>query len=272
MNYKRIISELRNDFQIKSLLPELSIGLVEIDEEKNRKAIVEIKEKYSFLPKDYIEFLEKYQCFILGWNVFLTSYDYPEDSSIDYGVKEFCKLISIDQKKILPIGININDDESEDAENIIFLNNKGQVIKFIRSVLTSKPKKWQTYCSKKNLEEGLDIAYLDYYDELAGGYREYRVLGNSFGQFMDECIFGERYLEFAEEDAFYNYIKNLKKRLGIQDIYKQKRLADGSVYYSIGKQIEDQLKNVPGGAMIDEFNIEIVKSEKTTRDGRLLRK
>jgi hypothetical protein len=259
MNYKKIINELRVDLQSKGLSPKFSIGLVEIDEEKNKKAINKIKKQYSLLSENYISFLEKYQCFALGWGVFLTSYNYSEKFSIDYGVKEFGKLVSICYKEIFPIGININDDKAGDAENIIFLNNRGQVIKFIGSIITEKPRKWQTYCSKKNLEEGLDIAYLDYYDEFAGGYREYRVLGNSFGQFMDECIFGERYLEFAEEDAFYNYIKDLKKRLKIQDVYRQKRFADGSIHHSMGKQIEDQLKNAPSGATIDEFNVKIIK-------------
>ena len=236
--YEKILKQLELDAENDTDLANELIIDVSVWRDFNEK----LKNKYPSYSEEYWYFLNNYHCPFLGcFDIFLTCDNTEGDENlIDYNIEVTDNLIP--KNTLIPIaGI---------GSQFIFLNEKGQVIQFINVASKVKQSNFFTDVPREDYENSCDIAYLSYPD-VEGFYKMYRVLAMSFDQFLDECIFGERYLEFSDPDAFYRHIRNVKKELGINDEPLLKRFRDGSIYYSIGKQINDGLNNSEIGAIID---------------------
>ncbi|MDR2158170.1 MAG: hypothetical protein LBO02_02530 [Holosporaceae bacterium] len=152
--------------------------------------------------------MTNHYCPFLGdFDIFLPYTEAGEDeNSLFYNIKKIDKMFP--NNRLLPIGCISSGD-------YIFLDEKGQVIQFVGIGKENVPSDFFTEVPKDEYDIGFNIAYLPYPD-FDGLYRMYMVLAMSFDEFMNECIFGDKYLEITEkEDAFYKYIRKLKSKLNM---------------------------------------------------------
>jgi hypothetical protein len=164
--------------------------------------------QYNIVSDEYWHFISNYYCPFLGdFDVFLPyTLDQNDENSIGYNIINMNKIIP--NNKLLPIGCLSDGD-------YIFLNEKGEVIQFVGIGREKAPPDFFTEVLKDEYDAGCDIAYLTYPDA-NGLYLMYMVLAFSFDEFMNECVFGDKYPALTEkEDLFYKYIKNLRKDMNV---------------------------------------------------------
>lgn len=164
----------------------------------------------------------KTECMLLSeaYEHFITNYYIPLFGEIDLYVPDAdaeceCSTIHFNFSQIkdefptlLPIG-NINNGD------YLFLNEKGEVITFLEIAKDSKPMDELTEVLDDEYGDGWDVAYLKYPDR-NGDYRMYWILARSFDEFMNDCVFGDKYLEITDsDDAFYRCVKEIRNDLGI---------------------------------------------------------
>jgi hypothetical protein len=211
--YEIILEKLKNaaiaDNELATLLL-IDTSLWEDFKKQHGKEILlstkKLKTIVSFVSKEYLYFINNYYCPVLGkFDLYLP---YVNDSYTDSNIFYNFQKTKQEFPTLLPIG-NI------DQGDYIFLNEKGEVIQFVGIGREEASPDFFTEVSKDEYDIGWDIAYLTYPDA-DGLYRMYMVLAFSFDEFMNECVFGDKYPEFTEKkDWFYKYIKKIRKDMNV---------------------------------------------------------
>jgi hypothetical protein len=209
--YEKILQQLEYDCSLDHQLAcDLLIDLSLWKDFKNEKktqilaSIRELKKIFPNLSDEYLCFWKNYYCPILG--EFDLYVPYAEATYSDCLIFNNFNVSKDEFSSLLPFG-NINNDD------YIFLDEKGQVIQFVGIGQENVPPDFFTEVPKDEYDNGWDIAYLPYPDT-DGLYRMYMVLAMSFDEFMNECVFGNKYLEIIEkEDIFYKHVQKIKNNL-----------------------------------------------------------
>ena len=211
--YEKVLNQLEIDVSNdKQLAGDLIIDVTLWKEFKlnNREQIMvalqELKKEYPQISKEYVYFLKNYYCPVLGdFDIYVPYADKEcEDCTIITNWRETRNKFP----SLLPIA-------NFDHGDYIYLNEKGEVIQFVGIGKETPPEDFFTEVPDEDYEVGFDIAYLTYPDS-DGLYRMYEVLGRSFDEFMNECVFGDRYPEFTDkEDNFYWHVKKIRESLGL---------------------------------------------------------
>lgn len=209
--YEAIIEQIKKDFEIYGDQLKIQLLLSDFLEYDGAFSNI-IKSKLSNilckfpLSSEYIHYVEKYYSPIWGkYDFYIFDIDGKyRDCSIEYNWKQ----TRDEYPTLLPIA-NI------DGDDYIYLTKKGEVIKFLNIGTKEKPSPELLEVSQEEYDAIWDIAYLDYPDN-EGYYRMYWILAKSFDEFMNDCVFGDRYVEITEEeDDFYRYVKGIRRELNI---------------------------------------------------------